>query len=257
MKEIVTWAVTIWNMYWGNGWMQYLMALGGVCILIFGRKSKIGLRLFCYTVFLLVLFFCPISGRVIMRCIGKDVYWRVLWLLPAVPLIAGGFTVITERIGNRMLRTVLVAVLAAAVVISGTGMIEAGNFQRVYNRQQVPDEIAMICELINKDRDGSEIRIAADEYISSYIRVYDPALNMAYGRRGAGAVDKNAKSLYQQVNAPVPDGKNISHLADLVNCTYVVMMVPDENFISDMEAGGYQILSTVGSYYIFVCDKYK
>ena len=65
--------------------------------------------------------------------------------------------------------------------------------KKVSNRQQVPDEIAMICERINNDRNGNEIRIAADEYASSYIRVYDPALNMAYGRRGAGAVDKNAK----------------------------------------------------------------
>ena len=257
MKEIVTWAVTIWNMYWGNGWMQYLLALGGVFVLIFGRKNKMGLKLFCYTVFLLALFFCPISGRVIMRCIGKDVYWRVLWLLPVVPLIAGGFTVLVSRLSNRIVQMGLIIVLAAAVVISGTGMIKAGNFERVSNRQQVPDEIAMICEQINSDRNGKEIRIAADEYTSSYIRVYDPALNMAYGRRGAGAVNKNAKKLYQQINAPVPDGKIISKLADLVKCTYVVIMIPDENFLSDMSSGGYEILSTAGSYYIFVNDQYK
>ena len=87
--------------------------------------------------------------------------------------------------------------------------------------------------------------------------MYDPALNMAYGRRGAGAVDKNAKKLYQQINAPVPDGKKISKLADLVKCTYVVMMAADENFLSDMESGGYKILGTADSYYIFVCEKYK
>lgn len=257
MKEILTWTVTIWNMYWGTGWIQYLLALGGACILVFGRKSEIGLRLLWYTAFLLVLFFCPVSGQMIMRCIGKDVYWRVLWLLPVVPLIAGGFTTYVSKIGNRIVQMGLIIVLAAAVVVSGTGMIKAGNFERVSNRQQVPDEIAMICERINNDRNGNEIRIAADEYASSYIRVYDPALNMAYGRRGAGAVDKNAKKLYQQINAPVPDGKKISKLADLVNCTYVVMMAADEKFLSDMESGGYEILGTAGSYYIFVCEKYK
>ena len=70
MKEIVTWAVTIWDMYWGNGWVQYLLALSGIGILILGRKKGIALRLFFYTVLLLGLFFCPVSGRVIMRCIG-------------------------------------------------------------------------------------------------------------------------------------------------------------------------------------------
>lgn len=46
MKEIVTWAVTIWDMYWGNGWVQYLLALSGIGILILGRKKGIALRLF-------------------------------------------------------------------------------------------------------------------------------------------------------------------------------------------------------------------
>lgn len=251
MREIVTWTVTIWNMYWGNGWMQYLVALGGVCILLFGRKNATGLRLICYAVFLLALFFCPVSGRVIMRCIGKDVYWRVLWLLPVVPLIAGGFTALVDRAGKRIVRPVLCVVLAASVVICGTGMIKAGNFERVYNHQQVPDEIAVICEEINRDRDGAEVRIAADDYVSSYVRVYDPALNMAYGRRGYGAVDKNAKELYLEVNAPVPDGKKISALAARVSCTHVVMRAPDEKFLSDMRDGGYEILDTVNSYYIF------
>lgn len=252
MREIVTWTVTIWNMYWGNGWMQYLAALGGACVLVFGRKNGTGLRLLCYAWFLLALFFCPLSGRVIMRCIGKDVYWRVLWLLPVVPLIAGGFTALVERAGNHIVRLALGVVLTAAVVFCGTGMIKAGNFERVYNHQQVPDEIAVICEEINRDRDGAEVRIAADDYVSSYVRVYDPALNMAYGRRGYGAVDKNAKKLYLEVNAQVPDGKKISALAAGAGCTHMVLMAPDEKFLSDMEKGGYGILDVVNSYYIFV-----
>ena len=51
--------------------------------------------------------------------------------------------------------------------------------------------------------------------------------------------------------------KKFSKLADLVKCTYVVMMAADENFLSDMESGGYKILGTADSYYIFVCEKYK
>ena len=100
-------------------------------------------------------------------------------------------------------------------------------------------------------------RIAADEYTASYIRVYDPSLKMAYGRRGDGAVGKKARVLYKQITSEVPDGKKTSSLADAVHCTYVVMVPPDENFVLDMVAGGYQVLDTVSPYYIFSCDKYK
>ena len=163
MKEIIAWTVNVWRIYWGNGWIPYLLALGGACALIFGKKKKNSLSLVLYSVFLLVLFFCPFSGRVIMKCIGKIVYWRVLWLLPTVPLIAGGFTELVRRSRNRIVQVILVLVLTGVIAASGTGMIKAGNFERVFNRQQVPDQIAMICNRINEDRDGKEVRIAADE----------------------------------------------------------------------------------------------
>ena len=257
MKEIIAWTVNVWRMYWGNGWIPYLLALGGACARIFGKKKKNSLSLVLYSVFLLVLFFCPFSGRVIMKIIGKIVYWRVLWLLPTVPLIAGGFTELVRRSRNRIVQVILVLVLTGVIAASGTGMIKAGNFERVYNRQQVPDQIAMICNRINEDREGKEVRIAADEYTASYIRVYDPSLKMAYGRRGDGAVGKKARVLYKQITSEVPDGKKTSSLADAVHCTYVVMVPPDENFVLDMVAGGYQVLDTVSPYYIFSCDKYK
>lgn len=255
MKEIVAWAVEIWKMYWGTGWIQYLLAAGGICFLFLGRKK--GTALFWYTVLVLGLFFCPVSGRVIMRCVGKEVYWRVLWLLPTVVLIAGGFTEIVKRAGNRIIQIVLIVVLAGVISVSGTGMIKAGNFERVYNSRQIPDEIATICDRINADRNDREVRIAADEYVSSYVRVYDPSLKMAYGRRGAGAVDKNARKLHEQINSPVPDGQETAKLANSAKCTYVVMVPPGEEFLQKMEQGGYQVLDAVNSYYIFTCEKYK
>lgn len=72
-----------------------------------------------------------------------------------------------------------------------------------------------------------------------------------------GAVGKKARVLYKQITSEVPDGKKTSSLADAVHCTYVVMVPPDENFVLDMVAGGYQVLDTVSPYYIFSCDKYK
>ena len=51
MKEIIAWTVNVWRMYWGNGWIPYLLALGGACALIFGKKKKNSLSLVLYSVF--------------------------------------------------------------------------------------------------------------------------------------------------------------------------------------------------------------
>ena len=53
MKEIIAWTVNVWRMYWGNGWIPYLLALGGACALIFRKKKKNSLSLVLYSVFLL------------------------------------------------------------------------------------------------------------------------------------------------------------------------------------------------------------
>ena len=50
MKEIIAWTVNVWRMYWGNGWIPYLLALGGACALIFGKKKKNSLSLVLYSV---------------------------------------------------------------------------------------------------------------------------------------------------------------------------------------------------------------
>lgn len=40
MKEIIAWTVNVWRMYWGNGWIPYLLALGGACALILGKEKN-------------------------------------------------------------------------------------------------------------------------------------------------------------------------------------------------------------------------
>ncbi len=64
-----------------------------------------------------------------MKCIGKIVYWRVLWLLPTVPLIAGGFTELVPEDGDRIVQVILVLVLTGVIAASGTGMIKAGRMK--------------------------------------------------------------------------------------------------------------------------------
>ena len=78
---------------------------------------------------------------------------------------------------------------------------------------------------------------------------------MVYGRRGYGAADKTIKNLYKQITSEIPDGKTVSDLANTAECTYVVMVPPNEKFLQDMENGGYRILDTVDLYYIFVCEQ--
>ena len=82
MKEVLKQSVNFWQSYWGNSLMPWLLLAAVFFLVIFRRKKKSTKYLLFYLFLVLALFFCPPAARIIQKCIGSSVYWRVLWLLP-------------------------------------------------------------------------------------------------------------------------------------------------------------------------------
>ena len=80
--------IACFGRYCGTGMMVGLF-LVSLIYLFFKEKNKANRLLFVYvpTVTLLI-YFCPLWAWVVYRVIGEDLYWRFLWLLPVVPVIA-------------------------------------------------------------------------------------------------------------------------------------------------------------------------
>ena len=87
-----------WQKYWGNGFYVYLLLAACLYFLVFGRKKERSRILSGYIVVFLAVFFCPVTAYIIQKCIGRSVYWRVLWILPAVPLIAYAGTCLIKKV---------------------------------------------------------------------------------------------------------------------------------------------------------------
>ena len=83
----------------GNGFYVYLLLAACLYFLVFGRKKERSRILSGYIVVFLAVFFCPVTAYIIQKCIGRSVYWRVLWILPAVPLIAYAGTCLVKKAG--------------------------------------------------------------------------------------------------------------------------------------------------------------
>ena len=86
MLEYTKIAIEKLLLYIGDSW-QYGLFLAALLYLLFSKEEKKTKRFFVsYTIVFLVVFFCPITAKIIMDyCIGQSVYWRMLWLLP-IPL---------------------------------------------------------------------------------------------------------------------------------------------------------------------------
>lgn len=251
MKDVISWIVSAWRNYWGNGSFQYLLLAAVIYLIGWKRKKSSVRQVLPYLFAVLFIFICPLTAAVIQKCIGKDVYWRVLWLLPTVPVIALAGAEFPKRPETRFLHSGLAVVFAAAAVVCANSLLHSGNYVRTYNYQKVPDEVANICNLIRENADEGEIRLAADDHIASYVRVYDPSIIMPYGRREQGALDMDSHLLCREINSSRPNYRRIARLAVSKRCGFLSMAVSEDADIGAMEDFGYTLIGTVNQYSIF------
>ena len=256
MKDIVKQALVLWQNYWGTGWFQYLLLAAVLYLLIFRRKNKNTKYILLYLVIALAVFFCPVTAKIIQKFIGELVYWRVLWIVPSVPVIAFAMTeFLRERKG--LVRFLGVIVCAAVIMISGKEFYHEGYFHMVYNYQQIPDEVVGICELIKKDvggKDSNEYIVAADNSISPYVRVYDSSIRLMWGREGRGMRKKLrniSRRLYWEMESPAPDYNKIGKYGSIKECDYLVLKLLNDQQKGELENWNYTEIGTVGNYSIY------
>lgn len=250
MKEILEWIVSTWNSYWGTGYYHILFLLAFVYLLFMRNKSREKKWILAYAGGALLVFLCPVSAEIIGRCLGKEVYWRVLWIVPAAAVIALAGTELV-RSQKRGIRVAVILLFVAVAAFCGKSIWHSENYEKVHNYQKVPDEVAGICNMIAQDAGGEVVRVASDDHIASYIRVYDPSMFMPYGRSGRGAVSANAKKLYLEIITPDPNYENIAALAREEACNYLVMEVKNDAQREIFAANGYEEVGMINEYGVF------
>lgn len=255
MRETMEWILCTWSLYWGEGFYQYLLLVAAVYLLFCKRKEERTKCLLSYLAMVLFVFFFPVTASIIRECIGQDVYWRVLWILPLVPLLAYAGTEFVKGQKRFVVRTALVLMLAAAAAFCGKSLWQAGNYEKVHNYQQVPDEVAQICDLVNSNREGDRAHLATDDYIASYVRIYDASITMPYGRAGRGARSAKSRRLYNQISAPAPNYKAIARLARSRRCNFIVVKLSKETTQAVFEKKGYMLTGMVNEYGVFKLEK--
>ena len=254
MDNVVHYIIFWWEKYWGSSWYPYLWAAAFLYLLIFERKRKNAGYLIAFQCLLCFLYFCPVTAALIQKCIGGLVYWRVIWLFPVVPALALAVTSLLSRIRKKGLQAVLVIACVGMLVVSGTSVWSAGNYVKVSNHQKVPEEAAQVANILLAERSAEDSLIAADNSIAPYLRVYDPSLQLAFGRDGKGARSRNARHLYTRMSGEEPDYKVIGKRARKEKVQLLVLRFSQEQkeeAFAAMEHYGYKWVTAVNDYNIF------
>lgn len=263
MKDVISSIIFWWRLYWQEGIFQYLLLFAALYLLIFRRRHSGTRQILPYTAIVLLLFACPISALVIQKCIGASVYWRMLWLLPTVPVIALagaeclGTLLDHIRINRRLLNVILTFIFFVTATLCTKALLSSGDYAKVSNLQKVPEEVAQICSIVQEyaDPEDDVLMLAADEHLASYIRVYDSSIHMPFGRRGKGAMTAPQRRLRRLLNAENPRYKRISKRAQQSDCDFVVVKITESYRSRYMKKNGYVMIGQVNTYGIFKRNK--
>ena len=251
MKETMELVLSAWNAYWGEGLYQYLLIAAVLYLLFAGRKTKERRTLALYVLLAGGIFAFPVTAEILHRCIGKSVYWRILWILPAAGVIALAAAEWIKGRRSALAQFFLVLLSAGLIAVSGKSVWQAVAYEEVHNYQKVPDEVAGICEIIRKDAGEDEVRFASDDFVASYARVYDPSFLMPYGRAGRGAKMRASVLLYQEMTSASPNYKKIGRLSRARRCNYIAVKITEESQKDILAYTGYQEIGTAGAYGVF------
>lgn len=142
--------------------------------------------------------------------LGLYAYWRVLWIVPVIPVIAGLIPAVTERIGTIAIQKpwmgslgkfIITAVGIIGVALGGTFVYNTarGQFDALsVNNSKLPGYVVEITDRLLELKDRP--RVICQDPIGVYIRQYTGEIDSLFGRNITGVYISTASRDAVKVN---------------------------------------------------------
>ncbi len=243
-------AILLFKQYSGHGMIVtlFLLSLG---YLWFAEKNRENRRLLVgLPVSILVMFFCPLVVWGLEQLSEEEVFWRMLWSLPMLCVIAYTAVLLVRRLEG-IKRYLAIFGAVAILVISGDYLYNNPGFLAAQNEEHIPQEVTEICDEMIVE--GREVMACFPSELLMYVTQYTAYVRMPYGRemflRPNGIVMWNP--LYELMEAEEIDAEKLSEELRNSLCHYVVLRKTAE-LTKDMEALGWTVFYQTDNYIVYL-----
>ena len=132
--------VTLYENYIGTGMISGLF-LAALIYLFVTEKNKAARTVFLYMpVVTLAFYFCPFFAALIYALTGEEIYYRLLWLVPVVPVLAYAAVKIISEAGEKKRLPAGIAI-AGIFMVSGSLVYQSPYFKQAQNAYHVPQAV--------------------------------------------------------------------------------------------------------------------
>ena len=214
--------ILLFKQYSGQGMIVTLFLLA-LCYLWFTETSREKRRLLVgLPVCILVMFFCPLVVFFLEKLSEEDVFWRMLWSIPMLCVIAYAAVLLVRKVEG-IKRYLAVFIILLIIVISGDYLYNNPGFQKAENLEHMPRDVVEICDELIVE--GREVRACFPSEMLMYVTQYTAYVQMPYGRemflRPDGVIMWN--KLYELVESEEIDAKEMADELRVQACHFVVL----------------------------------
>ncbi|MCR4674775.1 MAG: MBL fold metallo-hydrolase [Lachnospiraceae bacterium] len=243
----------------GNYTYIVLYVLALIVMVIWMKKKDVTKNLIWMSILLSIVIFCPITAKIIMVGLGDNVYWRMFWLYPFIPVISVALTLLVSKVKHKLLRFFAVGMCGVFILLAGNSVISKELFDRAENYEKTPQYVIEVCNMINEDAKEQNItdkKLATCSAFLLYVRQYDATLKMENSRENIRGFDdrENASMIFQYLCGQ-NESIDYDELAELLreeNCSYIVLdMEYQTEMGSELVNRGFTPVGNYGQYYVY------
>ena len=232
----------------------YLICL--VYLWINEKRKYVRLLLLYTPIILLLVYFNPLSARLIYEVVGDEIYYRILWLLPITVVIAYTCACVCGRMavkenrqsdtkGQRSIKADLFALcVAGLIIVSGSFIYNSPLFSRAQNVYHVPDSVVHICDAIQVP--GREVMAAFPLELVPYVRQYSSTTCMPYGRDVTVERWNHHNPLSEVMGQEIIETEKLVSLAREAGCHFCILPEKKKTTKAPEDYGWICILNTDG-----------
>lgn len=238
--------VAFYEGYVGTGMLAALFLAAEIYLFVTEKNKTTRIILLYVPVLLLLLFFSPLFAKVVYVFTGDEIYWRILWLVPVVPVLA--YTACKIIISIKGKKKIIAGVgMALILMVSGQLVYKNPGFVKAENVYHIPQAVVNLCDAI---REEEHVMAAFPVEHLYYVRQYTESINMAYGREMLRS-DWGAKNrLYDLLTAPILEVEEIVGELRSWECEYVIFSEQRE-LNGEFEDYGFELFHATDGYVVY------
>ena len=242
------------NMVSEGHFFFYAFIASLVILFVFLNKRRVSFVVPCVIISLVILnpFFYYIWDK-----LNLYAYWRILWIVPIIPVCAAAPVAIIEKIKEKHLPVKGGIICAFIIAFSSIGTFaynsEWGEFTfPADNTSKYSKEVISTADYLLSIDDNP--RIVADLEISLFIRQYSGKIDCLFGRDIFGFVlpaSKTAQSVYNELNNPDGDMDYIATTMANEGYEYLITKDIDSARREQLKDSGFELINHISEFGIY------